>query len=165
MQVAIKTRMPDYMEIGDHAIIELSEELILMLDKRIAFVRRNYEEDLTCVKWWDFRPDFTTLIPEDAGMVEDEFENSLEGNGYVVLPEMELSPSECVRIDLSYLLVGIGARSDGKFDCDFHWRVVEKHSDAVLTTYDLHERVIDEWAELIGCTEKLKQVRKLRGVV
>lgn len=165
MLVAIKTRIPDWMDMGDHAIVRLSEELILMLDKRIAFVRRNYEDDLTCVKWTDYRPDFTTLLPDDAGMTEEEFDKSLEGNGYIVLPEMELSPAECVRIDLSYLLVGIGSRGNGEFDCDFQWRVVEKHSDAVLTTYDLHERVIDEWAELIGCTEKLRQVRKLRGVV
>lgn len=164
MHVIVKCRIPDYFENGDHALIELSEDLILTLDKRVTAAKRNWEEQFHGMEWWDYTPDFLTMTPDDAEMEEEEFDHVLEGNGYILLPET-FDPAKhepFTRIDYAILTVCANQQANG-VGGEFYWTGTEKHTGAQMESYTLPECVIDEWAELIGFTEKLRQVRRAQG--
>jgi hypothetical protein len=169
MFVAVKCRTPDWFENGDHAVIELDEDLILLLDKRVAHAKRSWDEDFYGIKWWDYEPQFLTLTAEDAEMDEQDFDAALESNYFIRLPDsFDPAKFECSRMSPITQTVChhkqiAGLHRIGKGS--FYWVGTEKHSGARVETYELSADVIDEWAELIGCTETLEKVRRLRGAV
>lgn len=170
--VLIKARVPDWYEAADCAVIEVTENLILKLDKRIAQTKALFEDDFYGTRWWDYSPYFVMSGgPEtfDLEMDEDEFENRLDACESIVLPEGYEVPDECASIDP--LILTIGVTHDYRINpkgnsAGFKWSGYDKHigDSAPVTTYEMTEFELDEWAKLIGCTETLKKVRSCRGV-
>jgi len=170
--VIIKARVPDFYEGADVAAIEVTEDLILMLDKRIAQTKRMFEQDFYGTRWWSYAPYFVRSAgPETFGiqMSEEDFEAALDANGWVEVPEdSDYDPAEDDYAPIDTLLLQIGAvltANDTTF-AGWQWTGYDKYigDSARVTTYEMAEATVDEWAELIGCTEKLRQVRRLRGV-
>lgn len=163
--VLIKARVPDWYEAADCAVIEVTERLVLMLDKRIAQTLAMMEKDFYGTRWWDYAPYFVMSAgPETFGleMTEEEFEDQLEANEYIALPEAYESPEDCAPIDTIILTIGATVKDHA----GFQWSGYDKHigDTGRVTTYDQDQSVVDGWAELIGCTETLAKVRRCRGV-
>lgn len=157
--VLIKARVPDYYEGADCAVIEVTEALVLRLDKRIAMtMAMSGEEDFYGTRWWDCSPYFVGSVgPETFGLdvSEETFENALEGCGFLFIPE-GYAPGEHSAIDTLILTID----PDG----DFQWSGYDKYVGEVarVSTYRVEADSLDEWAELIGCTEMLAKARRYR---
>lgn len=167
MFVLIKCFYPEDYDAADHAVIELTEDLILTLDKRLAQAKAMYEQGFYGTKWWDYTPDFIACAgPETVGsdMSEEDFEHMLESNCYVQLPNV--FEHDCARMSPIILTICVSSMIDKPPVGGFYWTGTDKYigTQGRVETYEMHEDVVDEWAELIGCTEILKKARKCRGV-
>jgi hypothetical protein len=158
--VIIKTRVPDFYEGADVAIIRVTENLVLTLDRRIALTKAMFEDSFYGTRWWDYTPRFVSSGgPDDFGldMSEEDFEDNLEANMFIPLPDGYKVPCKTASIDTLLMTIGVV----------WQWTGYDKHvgDSARVSTYEMTETTVDEWAELIGCTEMLKKVRRCRGVV
>jgi len=168
MFVLVKARVPDWYEAADCAVIEVTENLILTLDKRIAQTKALFEQDFYGTRWWDCSPYFILSGgPEKfgLGMDEDEFENHLDANEAIPLPNFK-TPDEYAPIDTLILTVSCVRTAKGTTMAGFQWSGYDKHigDSGRVTTYEMTEDTLDEWAEFVDCTEMLKKVRSCRGV-
>jgi hypothetical protein len=159
MNVLVKCFVPEYYDAADSAVIEVTENLILMLDKRLAQAKAMNDNDFYGTKWWDYTPYFIpTSGPDSVGleMNEEDFERDLESNGYMRLADDFKEPEDMARMDCCTLTVSASG---------FGWTAIDKYigSAGIVETYEQGASVVDEWAELIGFTEKLAKVRACRG--
>ena len=157
MNIIVKTHKPDYYEGADMALIPVTENLILMLDKRLAQAQSLNETDFYGTKWWDYTPEFIACGgPESVGsdLSEEEFEKTLEENWYVPVGDFEVSAEEVSRMRPVVLIVTANG---------FYWTGTDKYIGTPIETNELSKDVIDEWAEAIGCTETLQKVRRATG--
>lgn len=158
--VIIKARVPDWYESADCAVVEVTEDLVLMLDKRMAMTKAIAEQDFYGTRWWDYSPYFVMSAGPDSfgvDMSEEDWEDNLDGNFFIPLPEAYKTPDEYAPIDTVILMITPDA---------FQWSGYDKHigDTGRVTTYEMTATTVDEWAELIGCTEMLAKVRRCRGV-
>jgi len=80
MFVLVECCKPEYYDAADSAVIEVTEDLLLMLDKRLAQSKTMWEEGFYGTKWWNYTPYFIpTAEPKSVGldMDEEEFESCL----------------------------------------------------------------------------------------
>jgi len=155
--VLVKTRVPDFYEGADCAVIEVTKDLILTLDKRIAQTKKMFDKDFYGTRWWDCTPYFVLSAgPESFGldMSEEEFETRLDANESIALPE-EYEPEEYDPIDTLILTISAVMTGKGTTMAGFQWSGYDKYvGDAGrVTTYELTEHELDEWAKLIGYTD------------
>jgi len=167
--VLIKVRVPDWYEWADSAIIEVTEDLVLMLDKRMAQTKAMFEKDFYGTRWWNYAPYFVMSGgPGTFGldMTEEDFENALEANCFIALPEGFEGPEEYAPIDTLILTMSAVITAKKTTMGGFQWSGYDKHTGAEgrVETYEMVDSTIDDWAELIGCTEMLAKVRRCRGV-
>lgn len=160
MFVLVKCFTPEYYDAANCAVIEVTEDLVLMLDKRMAQTKAMEEPGFYGTRWWDYTPYFVMSAgPESFGvdMSEEDWGDNLDGNMFIPLPEKYETPDEYAPIDTLILTITSDA---------FQWSGYDKHiGDSVrATTYEMTATTINEWAELIGCTETLQKVRSCRGV-
>lgn len=168
--VLVKCWYPEFYDGADHAVIEVTEDLILRLDKLIAQAKAMWEDGFYGTKWWDYTPVFICCGgPEsvDSEMSEEAFENALEANYYVRLPDsFDLDKHE--EAGMSPVVLTVCA-SKGASDPigGFYWTGTDKHVGALgrVETYEMHEDILDEWAEMISCTEMLTEERRCRGLM
>lgn len=170
MFVLIKTRVPDWYEDADCAVIEVTEDLVLMLDKRMAKTKSMFERDFYGTRWWDNSPYFIgSGGPEGLGldMTEEEFEHRLEANYFIPLPNFK-EPEEHAPASIDTVILTMSAvlTANETTMGGFQWSGYDKYvgDSCRVTTYEMADSTIDLWAELIGCTEMLAQVRRCRGV-
>ncbi|KKL85646.1 hypothetical protein LCGC14_1952610, partial [marine sediment metagenome] len=149
----------------DYAVIEITESLILMLDKRVAQAKAMLEVGIGGTKWCDDTLDFLAVGgPQNAGldMSEENFHSALESNLFINLPEtfdsVKFERNFTNRVLLFTCASNDGDRTVGRF----YWT----GSNQIFGTQDLAktcefpETMVDEWAEMIGYTETLRKVRK-----
>lgn len=170
MFVLVKCYYQDGYDAADHAVIEVTEDLILLLDKRLAQARSMWEEGFFGMKWWDYTPDFIPCGgPESVGlnMCEEDFETALEENYCVRLSDTFKRPDDYAPMDPVVLTVCASQKSLGaKPVGSFYWTGTDKYVGSVgrVETIEMPEDIIDRWAEMINCTEVLAKVRSCRGV-
>lgn len=170
MVVLVRCFTPEHYDAANHAVIEVNEELILMLDKRLAQARAMWESGFFGTKWWDWTPYFIPCSgPDSVGsdMSEDDFDQFLDANHFVRLADDFKRPDNYAPMSPIVLTVCASEiRHDGRISGSFLWTGTDKHigANGRVETYEQHEDVVDEWAELIGCTEMLAKVRSCRGV-
>lgn len=157
--VLVKCWKPEYYDAADHAIVTLSEDLILMLDKRLAQAKALNESDFYGITWWDYSPFFLACGgPETVGsdMSEEDFDAALEANYFVQLPESftEESVGEAIA---PMRPVTLTVTANG-----FYWTGTDKYigAEGRVETYEMAASTVDDWAELVGCTEMLAKVRR-----
>jgi len=163
--VLIKANVPDWYEAANCAVVEITDNLIFMLDKRITQTKKMFEKDFYGTRWWDCSPYFVMSAgPETFGlkMDEEEFENRLDANEAIPLPEGYETPDEYAPIDTLILTIGATHTAKGTTFAGFQWTGYDKHigDTGRVSTYQIAEADLDEWAELIGCTEMLHKVHK-----
>ena len=163
MFVLVKCYYPDGYDAADHAVIEVTEDLILLLDKRMAQAKAMREDDFYGTTWWDYSPEFIPCAgPSSVGlnMCEEYFETALEGKNYCVrLSDTFKRPDNYAPMSCIVLTICASKSSGG-----FYWTGTDKHGEIHVETIELCKEVIDKWAEWIDCTEMLKKVRSCRGV-
>lgn len=167
MQVIIRCSKPEHYEAADAAVIEVTEELILMLDRRMAQARSIFEEGFYGTKWWDYTP---TFIPcgfandVDLDMDDADFEAVLEKHRYVRLADdFDAEGEDYAPMRPVTLTITVTTDKDGSPVGGFYWTGTDKYVGSRVETHDLHQNTLDEWAEAIGCTEALAKVRRCRG--
>ena len=164
MQILMKTRCPDWYEKKDYAVIEITESLILMLDKRVAQAKAMWEVGGCGTKWCDNTLNFLAVGgPQNTGldMNEENFHSALESNLFINLPETFDSVKFERRFTNRVLLFTCASNDGDRTVGSFYWtgtnQVVSSADRA--ETCKFSEDMVDEWATLIGCTEILRKVR------
>jgi hypothetical protein len=162
MNVLVKCYHPEYYEAANSAVIEVTENVILMLDKRLAQAKAMNDKDFYGTKWWDYTPDFVFCKGPDSiglAMDEEEFDKILDANGYICFADdFDLEKLE----DAPMRPVVLTVTANG-----FYWTGTDKYigNEGRVETYELGASTIDEWAESLGCEEMLAKVRACRGEV
>jgi len=166
--IILKNHCPDTIDNADHALIELSETLVLLLDRRCSQTRRMYEQDFYGTEWWDFTPDFVTIRQEQIGLPEDVMERAFEEVGFVRLPSM-FTPggvTEFSRMSPILLDVSINQRRTNvgtQIQAGFQWIGFEKYTGIRVETCETPENQLEGWAHIVGCDKLLAKVRSARG--
>jgi len=157
MNVLIRCFHPEFYDAANHAVIEITEDLIFMLHKRMSITKKLWEKGFLGTKWENNSPDFIPVANSaDVGLANmdkygDEFDRTLDSNDYIQLPD-SFVPDEYAPMRPIVLTIFATKYSDDSIKGGFIWTGTDKYigSEGRVETYEMPEDTITEWAKLIG---------------
>lgn len=143
MRVILRCFGDEYLQGCDYAVVEITPELMAVLDSRCELARRMRLEDSGLFELSFFTGNCTVydyafvreLIEDRLGVDDNSDIHGLDDDGWTVLPDdVDLTGVEPERIELELLQV---SQPMGNNEGYFEWYLRPKHSDATATTAQL----------------------------